>query len=126
VTPSFAVVLGANDKSYLNYSSSGRSTGRWRKGAYGHFSFWARSSVNREIVIRFVRNFGTGGSNNNGHTSEVLVTKSVQLTTGWKKYQVDCRFPAFSQPTALMRPLKLEFTFRAGPRTRRPSSPRMV
>jgi hypothetical protein len=95
VAPSFAVGLGAADKSYLTYNFAATLDRQVAQGAYGHFSFWARSSVNREIVIRFVRNFGTGGSNSNGHTTEILVTKSVQLTTGWKKYQVDCRFPAF-------------------------------
>jgi hypothetical protein len=95
VTPSFGVTLGASDKSYLSWTFVETLDRHVAQGAYSHLTFWAKSGVDREIVVRFVRTFGAGGSNNNGHTSEVLVTKSVQLTKGWRKYQVDCRFPAF-------------------------------
>jgi hypothetical protein len=99
VAPATAPALGATDKAYLSYSYTEELDRVVAPGAYGVFTFWARASTNREIVVRFRRTFGTGGAAANGSTEATFVTQPIQLTSSWRKYQVDIRFIDF--PSAI-------------------------
>lgn len=97
--PATAPVLGVTDAAYLTYAYTDDLDRKIAQGSYGIFTFWARTSVNREIVVRFQRTFGSGGHTAQGATSAVFATQSIQLTTGWKKYQVEARFTVFPGAT---------------------------
>lgn len=97
--PASAPAQGDSDKAYLSYSFVEELDRAVAQGTYGYFTFWARASTNREIVVRVRRTFGTGGSAANGDTSANFATQSIQLTTAWRKYQVDIRFVEFPGAT---------------------------
>ena len=76
-------------------------------------SFWAKADSNKDMGIRFVQSFGTGGSS----AVDGIGTTTVSLTSSWKKYIVNIDIPSISGKvigTSETDGLVLAFAFSAG------------
>lgn len=76
---------------YLKYVISGDLT---LKNRVGTFTFYANATVDRKIVIQVTRQF-VNGVGPGGASEVVCQTRDLQLTKGWRKYQVQFRSPDF-------------------------------
>jgi hypothetical protein len=93
--PTTAPTSGALTSSYLKFSILSDLTLTERVAT---LTFWANTTVDREIVVRASRQF-IGGVGPGGQSEVTCATQSMQLRTGWRKYKMEFRFPAFTGAT---------------------------
>lgn len=91
VVPTTAPIVGTLTSAYLKFAIADDLTSINRVST---LTFWANTTVNREIVLQVSRQF-VGGTGPGGQTEVVCSTQSVQLRVGWRKYQLTFRAPEF-------------------------------